>query len=80
MVEDWIGTLAAELGVDIDIDTGLLLEVSREAAHSIARPAAPMTTFLIGYAAAAAGGGPQAVVTATDTARDLAQRWQGSGQ
>jgi hypothetical protein len=41
----------------------------------VARPAAPLTTFLVGYAAAQAGGGPEAVAEASRKATALALRW-----
>jgi hypothetical protein len=41
----------------------------------VARPAAPLTTFLVGYAAAQAGGGPEAVAEASRKAVALALRW-----
>jgi hypothetical protein len=41
----------------------------------VARPAAPLTTFLVGYAAAQAKGGPEAVAEATRKATALALRW-----
>jgi len=41
----------------------------------VARPAAPLTTFLVGYAAAQAGGGPEAVAEASRKAAALALRW-----
>lgn len=68
--------LAEELGVDLDgdVDVGLLLDVARDAAHQVARPAAPLTTFLVGYAAAAAGGGPERVRRAAEVATRLALR------
>ena len=76
MLDDWIAALSAELGIDVDIDMHLLLDVARDAAHAVERPAAPITTFLVGYAAGRAGGSPADVVAASDTARLLAQRWQ----
>ncbi|MGW7223805.1 DUF6457 domain-containing protein, partial [Streptomyces sp. NPDC054826] len=45
------------------------------AAHGVARPAAPLTTFLVGYAAARAGGGREAVADAARRAAALADRW-----
>lgn len=42
----------------------------------MARPAAPLTTFLVGYAAAKAEqDGPEAVATAARKAAALANRW-----
>ena len=50
--------LATDLGVDIpEVDAQLLLDVARDAAHAVDRPAAPITTFLLGYAVAKAGDG-----------------------
>lgn len=73
VLADWVSELAAALGIDADVlDRELLLDVARDAAHGVARPAAPLTTFLVGYAAAARGGGPGAVAAAAATAQRLA--------
>jgi hypothetical protein len=50
-LDEWVAALSAELGVDLEVDVRLLLEVARDAAHAVDRPAAPLTTFLVGYAA-----------------------------
>lgn len=75
VLDEWISAVKDELGIDLDVDTGALLDVARDAAHSVARPAAPLTTFLVGYAAALAGGGPEAVADAARKATALALRW-----
>ncbi|MFF4511495.1 NTP transferase domain-containing protein [Streptomyces mirabilis] len=75
VLDEWISAVKDELGIDLDVDTGALLDVARDAAHSVARPAAPLTTFLVGYAAAQAGGGPEAVAEASRKAAALALRW-----
>jgi molybdopterin-guanine dinucleotide biosynthesis protein A len=75
VLDEWISAVKDELGIDLDVDTGLLLDVARDAAHGVARPAAPLTTFLVGYAAAQAGGGPEAVAEASRKAAALALRW-----
>ncbi|MDX3073311.1 NTP transferase domain-containing protein [Streptomyces sp. NPDC088354] len=75
VLDEWIATVKAELGIDLDVDTGVLLDLARDAAHGVARPAAPLTTFLVGYAAATAGGGEQAVAEAARRAAELAERW-----
>lgn len=55
VLEQWVVALSAELGLpDGLVPIGTLLDVARDAAHSIARPAAPLTTFLVGYAAGVA--------------------------
>ncbi|QFZ75284.1 NTP transferase domain-containing protein [Streptomyces fagopyri] len=75
VLDEWISAVKDELGIDLDVDTGVLLDLARDAAHSVARPAAPLTTFLVGYAAARAGGGPEAVAEAARKAAALALRW-----
>ena len=72
MLDEWISAVKDELGIDLDVDTGVLLDLARDAAHGVARPAAPLTTFLVGYAAAQAGGGPEAVAEAARKAVALA--------
>ncbi|MFF3612508.1 DUF6457 domain-containing protein [Streptomyces sp. NPDC002580] len=75
VLDEWISAVKDELGIDLDVDVGVLLDLARDAAHGVARPAAPLTTFLVGYAAARAGGGPEAVSEAARKAVALALRW-----
>ncbi|MEH0577452.1 NTP transferase domain-containing protein [Streptomyces sp. B21-108] len=75
VLDEWISAVKDELGIDLDVDTGVLLDLARDAAHGVARPAAPLTTFLVGYAAAQAQGGPEAVAEAARKAAALALRW-----
>ncbi|MER5431078.1 NTP transferase domain-containing protein [Streptomyces sp. NPDC002588] len=75
VLDEWISAVKDELGIDLDVDTGVLLDLARDAAHGVARPAAPLTTFLVGYAAAQTQGGPEAVAEAARKAAALALRW-----
>ncbi|MEU0693382.1 DUF6457 domain-containing protein [Streptomyces niveus] len=78
VLDEWITAVKDELGLELDVDIKVLLDLARDAAHGVARPAAPLTTFLVGYAAgraAAGGGGPEAVAEATRKATALALRW-----
>ncbi|MFH8802385.1 NTP transferase domain-containing protein [Streptomyces sp. NPDC017936] len=75
VLDEWITAVKDELGIDLDVDTGVLLDLARDAAHQVARPAAPLTTFLVGYAAARAQGGPEAVAEAARKATALALSW-----
>ncbi|MEV7830611.1 NTP transferase domain-containing protein [Streptomyces subrutilus] len=79
VLDQWITAAKNELGIDLDVDTKTLLDLARDAAHGVARPAAPLTTFLVGYAAAraeASGADPaRAVSEASRKASDLALRW-----
>lgn len=75
VLDEWISAVKDELGIDLDVDTGVLLDLARDAAHGVARPAAPLTTFLVGYAAARTGGDREAVAEAARKAAELARRW-----
>ena len=66
----------AELGLEGEIDEGLVLDVAREAAHNVLRPAAPVSTYLLGYAAALAGGRPEDVERLAARVVALATAWE----
>lgn len=72
VLDEWITAVKAELGIELDVDTAALLDLARDAAHGVARPAAPLTTFLIGYAAGQQGRDVQEL---TERATALANRW-----
>jgi hypothetical protein len=78
VLDEWIAAARAELGIDpatdpaLDMDIKALLDAARDAAHGVARPAAPLTTFLIGYAAARHGISP---AEAARRIAALAERW-----
>jgi len=72
VLDEWISAVKDELGIDLDVDTTALLDLARDAAHGVARPAAPLTTFLVGYAAGLRGGGAEAIAEATGVATRLA--------
>lgn len=50
----WLAALSAEIGTeDFVFDNNAVhtvLDLARDAAHEVARPAAPLTTFLVGVA------------------------------
>jgi len=75
-LDDWLVALADRLGLDAaTIPTGLLLDVARDVAHNVARPAAPLSTFLVGLAAARAGGSAADIEAASAAATELALSW-----
>lgn len=79
-MNEWIAQVKAELGIDLEVDIPELLDMTKVVAHGVARPAAPLTAFLVGYAAARAGGGPAAVTEASRRAAALAERWAAERQ
>ncbi|MFK8847781.1 NTP transferase domain-containing protein [Streptomyces sp. Ac-502] len=72
VLDEWITAAKAELGIELDVDTAALLDLARDAAHGVARPAAPLTTFLVGYAAGQQG---RDVSALAEKAAALANRW-----
>jgi hypothetical protein len=50
-LERWIAQVAGELGLSAKtLDRDAVLDVARNTAHQVARPAAPLTTYLLGVA------------------------------
>ncbi|HET8716812.1 MAG TPA: DUF6457 domain-containing protein [Nocardioidaceae bacterium] len=77
-LHDWIDELCDALELeDAEIDEGLVLDLARDAAHAVERPAAPITTFLVGYAAALRGGSVQDIEQLAARAQALAEKWGG---
>jgi hypothetical protein len=76
-LHDWIDELMDVLDIEGEIDEGLVLDVARQAAHRVQRPAAPISTYLLGYAAALAGGGTEEVEELAGRVLDLAEKWEG---
>lgn len=42
--------ISALLGIEEEVDIGAVLDLTRDVAHDVARPAAPLTTFALGLA------------------------------
>ncbi len=76
-LHDWIDELCDVLDIDAEVDEGVVLDLARDAAHAVERPAAPITTYLLGYAAALAGGNPEKVEELAARATALAENWDG---
>ena len=70
-MQEWVDAVREALGVDVALDIDVVLDVARDAAHGVDRPAAPVTTYLLG--AAVAGGADPAEAAATIAA--LARGW-----
>lgn len=72
----WTQQLSDALAVELDVDIDAVLDLARDAAHQVDRPAAPLTTFLVGYAAAQRGGSLDDVADCIDIATELAAQQQ----
>ena len=50
-LDDWTGAVCAELGIDpADVNQKTVLNLARVAAHTVDRPAAPLTAYFLGLA------------------------------
>ena len=76
-LHDWIDELQDALDIEIELDEGLILDVARQAAHRVQRPAAPISTFLLGYAAALADGDVEKTEELAGRVLALAESWEG---
>jgi hypothetical protein len=71
-IQDWVETLSAELGVDPTlVDLRALLDMTRDVAHHVDRPAAPVSAFIVGLAVGA-GASPEQVRAACTRTAELA--------
>jgi molybdopterin-guanine dinucleotide biosynthesis protein A len=50
MMQDWIDAVRLDLGTGGELDVDAVLDVARDVAHHVQRPAAPVTTYLLGLA------------------------------
>ena len=67
----WINAVSTELNLPADVNIDVILDVARVAAHGVERPAAPVTTFLLGLAVA----GGMDVNEAATRIQTLAATW-----
>ena len=77
-LHDWIDELCDELDIEVEVDEALVLDVARDAAHSVERRAAPISTFLLGYAAAGVNGNQAETERLAGLTAALAARWDKS--
>ncbi len=80
LLDAWVATVRAELGLpaELSIEIAAVLDLAGVAAHSVARPAAPLTTYLAGYAAALAGGSNDDARSVLARLAELARAAEGS--
>jgi hypothetical protein len=77
VLEDWLAAVCAELGIDGVIDRDQLLDLTRDVAHGIARPAAPLTAYLVGLAAGRNADPATGTSEAVRRVEALITRWPG---
>jgi hypothetical protein len=74
-LHDWIDELCDALDIEIEVDEALILDLAKVAADNVVRMAAPVTTFLVGYAAGVAGADADGIEPIAARAQALAEAW-----
>jgi hypothetical protein len=72
ILDAWVAAVCAELGLDpAAVDVRQVLDLARDVAHQVDRPAAPVTAYLLGLAA----GGGQPAGRVAERLTELAAQW-----
>ncbi len=70
-LDDWTDAVRVALDIEVPVRQALVLDLARDVAHGVARPAAPLTAYLLGLAVGA-GADPE---TAARRISELAAGW-----
>lgn len=74
-LHDWIDELCDALDIETEVDEALILDLAKVAADNVVRMAAPVTTFLVGYAAGVAQADEDGIERLAARAQALAEGW-----
>jgi hypothetical protein len=71
VLEEWTALVCRELGIDpARLDRDAVLDLTKDVAHGVARPAAPLTAYLLGVAQGAGTAPADAAGRISALARD----------
>ena len=72
-LERWLEAACAELGIDrVSVNERIVLDLARDVAHAVDRPAAPVTAYLLGIAVGRGTPATDAAARLTELARSWA--------
>lgn len=75
-IQAWVNHACTAVGVDPQaVDLRALLDMTRDVAHHVDRPAAPVTAFIIGLAAGSRGSEADVAELSAQVA-ELARSWE----
>lgn len=78
-LDEWTGQVCRALGIPAgEIDQHLVLDVARDVAHEVMRPAAPLTAYLLGLAVGRGVAPADAARAIADLVRDWPTDREGS--
>jgi hypothetical protein len=74
-LHDWIDELCDVLDIDTEVDEALVLDLAKVAADNVVRKSAPITTYLLGYAAGQSDADVEEIERLAAKAQALAEQW-----
>jgi molybdopterin-guanine dinucleotide biosynthesis protein A len=74
-LHDWIDELCDVLDIDTEVDEALVLDLAKVVADNVVRKAAPISTYLLGYAAGLNEANPLEIEKLAAKAQLLAEGW-----
>ena len=74
-MDKWVTALTTALELPPDVEVKTVLDVARDVAHNVERPAAPVSTYLLGVAI----GGGMSPAVAVERVQELALGWSADG-
>jgi hypothetical protein len=76
-LDAWAAALRERFGLaEADVPVAAVLDMTRDVANGVARPAAPLGAFVAGLAAGRAGDDPAEVRAALNAVASLANEWE----
>lgn len=76
-LDAWAAALRERFGLaDDDVPVAAVLDLTRDVANGVARPAAPLGAFVAGLVAGRAGTDPAEIRAALDAVAEAAARWE----
>jgi hypothetical protein len=79
-LDEWAAAVQAALDLPDPVDVTLVLDLARDVAHGVDRPAAPLTAYLVGVAVGRGASPEAARSTVNELLDDLISRRPPAGQ
>ena len=74
-LHDWIDELCDALDIETEVDEALILDLAKVTADNVVKVAAPITSYLLGFAAGEQGADPADTEALAARAQALAEGW-----
>lgn len=81
-MSEWVAEVCRDLELELadqEVTVNQVLDLTADVAHGVARPAAPVTAFLVGLAAGRSAHPDEMVAELARTLGERAKSWQAAG-